>query len=31
MLKIALLFAGLFALFMLVWHIGPQRIYDAAA
>jgi uncharacterized protein (TIRG00374 family) len=31
MLKIALLFAGLFALFMIVWHIGPQRIYDAAA
>ena len=31
MLKLALLFAGLFALCMLVWHIGPQRIYDAAA
>jgi len=31
MLKLALLFAGLFALCMIVWHIGPQRIYDAAA
>jgi glycosyltransferase 2 family protein len=31
MLKLALLFAGLFALFLIVWHIGPQRIYDAAA
>jgi uncharacterized protein (TIRG00374 family) len=31
MLKIALLFAGLSALFLIVWHIGPQRIYDAAA
>jgi glycosyltransferase 2 family protein len=31
MLKLALLFAGLFALFLLVWHVGPQRIYDAAS
>ena len=31
MLKLALLFAGLSALFLIVWHIGPQRIYDAAA
>jgi glycosyltransferase 2 family protein len=31
MLKLALLFAGLFALFLIVWHIGPDRIYDAAA
>jgi glycosyltransferase 2 family protein len=31
MLKLALLFAGLFALFLIVWHIGPHRIYDAAA
>jgi uncharacterized protein (TIRG00374 family) len=31
MLKLALLVAGLFALFLIVWHIGPQRIYDAAA
>jgi uncharacterized protein (TIRG00374 family) len=31
MLKLALLLAGLSALFLIVWHIGPQRIYDAAA
>ena len=31
MLKLALLFAGLFALLLIVWQIGPQRIYDAAA
>src|SRR5687768_2362860 len=31
MLKLALFFAGLFALVLIVWQIGPQRIYDAAA
>lgn len=31
MLKLALLFAGLVALFLMVWHIGPDRIYDATA
>ena len=31
MLKIALLFVGLLTLGFLVWHIGPERIYDAAS
>ena len=31
MLKLALLFAGLLALVLIIWQIGPQRIYDAAA
>ncbi|MGH7217524.1 MAG: lysylphosphatidylglycerol synthase transmembrane domain-containing protein [Nitrospiraceae bacterium] len=31
MLKLALFFAGVLALFLIVWQIGPQRIYDAAA
>jgi uncharacterized protein (TIRG00374 family) len=31
MLKLALFFAGLLALVLIVWQIGPQRIYDAAA
>jgi uncharacterized protein (TIRG00374 family) len=31
MLKLALFFAGLLALFLIVWQIGPERIYDAAA
>ena len=31
MLKLALIFAGLFAIALIVWHIGPERIYDAAA
>jgi len=31
MLKLALFFVGLFALVLIVWQIGPQRIYDAAA
>lgn len=31
MLKLALFFIGLFALVLIVWQIGPQRIYDAAA
>jgi uncharacterized protein (TIRG00374 family) len=30
-LKLVLLLAGLFTLVFLVWHIGPERIYDAAA
>jgi glycosyltransferase 2 family protein len=30
MLKLALIFAGLFAIVLIVWHIGPERIYDAA-
>jgi uncharacterized protein (TIRG00374 family) len=31
MLKLALFFAGFFALVLIVWQIGPQHIYDAAA
>src|SRR6476660_3965595 len=31
MLKLILFFVGLFALFLIVWQIGPERIYDAAA
>jgi uncharacterized protein (TIRG00374 family) len=31
MLKLALLFVGLLTLGFIVWHIGPERIYDAAA
>ena len=31
MLKLVLLFAGLLALVLIIWQIGPQRIYDAAA
>ena len=31
MLKLALLFVGLFVIVLIVWHIGPERIYDAAA
>jgi len=31
MLKLALLFAGLLVLVLIIWQIGPQRIYDAAA
>jgi len=31
MLKLTLFFAGVLALFLIVWQIGPQRIYDAAA
>lgn len=31
MLKLILLFAGLCALFLIVWQIGSQRIFDAAA
>ena len=31
MLKLALIFAGLFTIVLIVWHIGPERIYDAAA
>ena len=31
MLKLVLLFAGLLALVLIVWQIGPQRIYEAAA
>jgi glycosyltransferase 2 family protein len=31
MLKLALIFAGLFAIVLIVWHAGPERIYDAAA
>ena len=30
MLKIFLLFVGLLTLVLIVWHIGPGRIYDAA-
>ena len=30
MLKLALFFVGLLALVLIVWQIGPQRIYDAA-
>jgi uncharacterized protein (TIRG00374 family) len=30
MLKLTLFFAGLLALFLIVWQIGPERIYDAA-
>lgn len=31
MLRILLLLAGLLTLVLLVWHVGPERIYDAAA
>ena len=31
MLKLALISAGLFAIGLIVWHVGPERIYDAAA
>jgi len=31
MIKLALFFAGLLVLFLIVWQIGPERIYDAAA
>lgn len=31
MLKLALLFAGLLALVLIIWQIGLQRIYDTAA
>jgi glycosyltransferase 2 family protein len=31
MLKLILFFAGFLALFLIVWQIGPERIYDAAA
>jgi uncharacterized protein (TIRG00374 family) len=31
MLKISLLFVGLLTLGMLVWHVGPGRIYDLTA
>ena len=31
MLKLFLLCAGLLALGFIVWHIGPERIYDVAA
>ena len=31
MLKLVLLFAGLLTLGLIVWHIGPGRIYDMAA
>jgi uncharacterized protein (TIRG00374 family) len=31
MVKLALLFIGLLTLGFIVWHIGPERIYDAAA
>ena len=31
MLKIFLLFVGLLTLALIVWHIGPGQIYDAAA
>ena len=31
MLKLVLLFAGLLTLVLIVWHIGPGRIYDMAA
>ena len=30
MLKLALLFVGLLTLGLIVWHIGPERIYEAA-
>ncbi len=31
MLKLALLVAGLFAIVLIVWNVGPERIYEAAA
>ena len=31
MLKIVLLFVGLLTLGFLIWHIGPEQIYDAAS
>ena len=31
MLKLFLLFVGLLAIGLIVWHIGPGRIYDVAA
>ena len=31
MLKLVLLFVGLITLILIVWHVGPERIYDAAA
>ncbi|MGQ0811482.1 MAG: lysylphosphatidylglycerol synthase transmembrane domain-containing protein [Nitrospiraceae bacterium] len=31
MLRLTLFFVGVFTLLALVWHIGPSRIYDAAA
>ena len=31
MLRLFLLIAGLFALTLLVWHIGPERIYETAS
>ena len=31
MLRLFLLIAGLIALILLVWHIGPERIYEMAA
>ena len=31
MLKLFLLFVGLLAIVLIVWHIGPGRIYDVAA
>ena len=31
MLKLFLLFVGLLTLILIVWHIGPGQIYDAAA
>ena len=30
MLKLALICAGLFAIVLIVWHIGPERIFEAA-
>ena len=31
MLKVFLLFVGLLTLGFLVWHIGPERIFDVAS
>lgn len=31
MLKLALICAGLFAIVLIVWNVGPARIYEAAA
>lgn len=31
MFRLFLLFVGLLTLVLIVWHVGPGRIYDAAA